>query len=154
MKLPTVISQVAGTINPIILIFALCISSYNRFCSDYQLIEEMFDTIWKPFKVEVSVNSIVEESKGNKSAVKMKVHKEATQLSFFSYYFKVCGQTGDMLRSREFFRLAREFIAVKLDVRTIIDFYEKFDKLSEMTMSDEQLDELVRKRKTVIVTSN
>ena len=150
MKLSEVISRVAGTMSPIIVIFSVVISIYNRFFSDYELIQEMFDNFLKPAKTETQLNTIVNESKSEEQPVKVEELKEIPELSFFSYYFWVCRQRTSLLRSREFFKRAREYKTEKLDVKSLLDHYEKFQKLSEMTLTNEQLEELVRGRKTII----
>ena len=153
MKLSDLISRVAGSMSPIILCISFIATLYNKFCSEYELVQTLFDKTGIS-KNDTQTNTMIEESKAEESRVK-KVHaKETIQLSFFSYYFITCRQSTTLLRNREFFKMGIEYIEEKIDVRSIIDLYEKFTKLCELTLSGEQQEEMIRNRKTMLININ
>ena len=152
MKLPEVISRVAGSMSPIIVYVGFLAALYNRFYNDLELINLLFNTN-STKKEKTQVNTIVDDSKAEGAKLEVISPKEV-QLSFFSYYFLVCKESSSLLRSREFFNTARAFIAEKMDVRWMVEFNEKFSKLCEMTLTSEQQEELIRNKKTILLMNN
>ena len=153
MKLSEVISRVAGSMSPIIVYISFLAVFYNRFYNDLELIKALFETNSKR-KDKAQVNTIVDASNVEGSKIAVAPSKEEVQLSFFAYYFLVCRQSSSSLRSREIFKIAREFIAEKMDVRWIVEFNEKFSKLCQMTLTNEQQEALVTNKRTILALNN
>ena len=147
IKLPEVISRVTGSLSSIIVCFTFLVVLYNGFLRDSLLINSLFDVSQtKPHSVVVQVDSLVDSSKVEDSKVEAKPPKEDINLSFFAFYLRVCRRSADFARNSAFFVTARSYIAEKMDVRTILELQDKFTKLCDYTLTEEQKEEIQRNK--------
>ena len=77
--------------------------------------------------------------------------KEVMNVGFFSYYLTCFNRTTQGEKSREFFRVARRFIDERLDVIALLHLYERLERLTKLTLNEEDMQQLNenRRRETV-----
>ena len=150
MKLSDIFAQVAGIMKPIMIAIVFFMTFYNSFERDSYLIRNLFDRIdYSLSKNDTKIDVLVVAAKVEDSKIEEVKKKEVT-LGFFNYYFCTFRQSVDEVVNMAFFKNARQYISKKIDVQELFKFYEKFEKLIEITLNEEQLLELNQERRTKI----
>ena len=72
-----------------------------------------------------------------------KVSLDKVRLNIFSYYFKCwCKQTPGKQEAVKAYEAARDYIRERLDVKFLLDHFERFDSLCEAVLTAEQKEAL------------
>ena len=147
MKLQDLMALIGGTIKIIVSVnffFARLVAIYLR---QRALIEDYFE-LKREMKENVpAINSIVTSS----AEVKVKENiKGATSIGFFEWYIS-CGRPSAVRQGTLlFYRKANEYIGERMDVCSILELFEKFSRLSEAVLTEDQMHEFSSKKKTMI----
>ena len=155
MKLQDVVAQVLAFFKGILSISMYFVVSYSLYNLGYEMIDGHFEVnkSYKLHKADATihvqeaekVDTIVEISKENikKADEEQRISEK---VGFFCYIFSGCCRKNIQLKGQiEFYRLARDYIDERLDVMNILMLTDKFERLVEMTLSEEQQIELQRK---------
>ena len=154
MNLSDVISRVAGSLSPIIICFRFLVEFYNVFVRDHELIESLFDPIDFLAKPEERIKYVNKDSRMEESRIDLETPKEEIKIGFITYYFGFIFRKNPILtKSKEFFATARGIMERKMDVRSILEFNEKFEKLCQLILTDEQKNEVKRASRTSVINN-
>ena len=155
MKLQDVIAQVSAFVKGVFSIMLFYAVTYALYHLNCKMINNYFRVVIdKDSKVNHSINT----SKACKvhtivgtSAVEGKNEKQSQTIfapvGFFSYAFLSWYKKSKEQKNRlEFYKLAIEYIDKRLDILSLLSLSDHFEKLVEMTLSEEQQMELHDKR--------
>ena len=88
---------------------------------------------------DVSVNNYTGESAMERVTQSI----VSVQLSFFAFYFRCCRrQSAERQEAVKAFKAAEEYIKERLDVKYLLEHFEKFDGLCQMVLTEEQKETL------------
>ena len=151
MKMQDVMALVGGTVKLVVTVNFFLAKLVAVFLRQKALVEEYFETK-QHMKEEVPlVNSIVSSS----VEVKVKKNNKAeSTIGFFEWYLTCARQSAVRKGTLAFYRKASDYISERMDVCSILDIFEKFQRLSEAVLTEEQLNELSSKRKTILPNLN
>ena len=153
MKFQDVLAQVSAFVKGIVQIFLFFAVSY----ASYYMMSEMMEGYFGLEKarldnqiLSIDVNNAEKvDTIVNTSATNMKIkaakEKELGQLGFLMYVLScLCRRSSAAKSKEEFFRLAKDHIDRRLDVMSLLKLFDKFERLVEKTLSEEDQLELQR----------
>ena len=89
--------------------------------------------------VDVSVNNYTGETVLDNTTRSL----GQVKLNFFAYYFRCCRQqSGEQLEAIKAYRAADSYIKKRLDIKYLLEHFEKFDSLCEMVLTEDQKEAL------------
>ena len=154
MKLPDVFAQVAGTMKPIMINFMFFMTLYNLFQRDKLLVDQLFEQAEDKKQSKVQVDTFVGESKVEESTVNIKKPKKIVTPGFFVYYSLICHKNSESLNGKKFYDAAKDYIERKMDVRALFELHERFNNLIELTLTEEQKEDITKTRTTKLALIN
>ena len=149
MKLQDLAALIYGSVKIVVSINFFVAMLFAHRLRQQELVDKFF-TNEREAKVEMHVmNSIVSK---NADFVVKENKKRVEPVGFFEQYLQFWKMSKVRSNALEFFKRANEYIKARMDVCSFLDLFEKFSRLSEMLLSEDQLQELLFERKTIITS--
>ena len=92
----------------------------------------------KPTDLSANVNNYTAES----VMVKAGVSIYRVKLNIFSYYFRCCQKNMEKTEAIKAFKAVEQYVNERLDVKYLIEHFERFDSLCQMVLSEDQKEAL------------
>ena len=143
MKVQELGAIVGGFFKIVMMNFMFLAQTYSGFYVVYFYLQNLFSVEKKVLEItkpaDLSVNNYTNET----ALTKVTQSLGQTQLSIFAYYFRCCRrQSAEQVEAVKSFQAAEGYLKKRLDVKYLMEHFEKFESLCEMILTEEQKEAL------------
>ena len=150
MKFQEVLAQVSSFIKATIMNFSIVATMMAKLHWLKKVLAEFFiTTVTERGEHEENASNIKMENYTGDDSVSKKAKLQQLKIGFWSYYLVCWRVRAETMNEKKVLKQVEMYMEEKMDVATLIDHYDKFEKLVEIVLTEEQKELLNAKNRTL-----